>query len=72
MIREDEVKKAFRIAYETLGKCGEPVNTPEYAKGVADLFSKTWAESNKNGLLKHLSLGIIEWLGEIAKGAGGE
>lgn len=70
MIREEQVKKAFRIAYETLDKCGEPVNTPEYAKNVIELFSNTWVENNKDGLLKYLSLGIIEWLSDLAREAG--
>lgn len=69
MIREEQVKKAFRVAYETLGKCGEPVNTPEYAKSVIELFSNTWIENNKDGLLKYLSLGIIEWLSDLAREA---
>ena len=67
MIREAEVKKAFRLAYDTLAKCGEPEYTPEYLAGVLEMFKKTWEEDRKNELLKYLSIGICEWIGSIAK-----
>ena len=69
MIREEQVKKAFRVAYDTLGKCDEPVNTPDYAQKIIKLFSDTWVDNNKDSLLKYLSIGIIEWLSDLARGA---
>ena len=69
MIREEQVKKAFRVAYETLDKCEEPVNTPEYAQTIIKLFSDTWVANNHDSLLKYLSIGIIEWLSDLAREA---
>jgi len=66
MIREAEVKKAFRIAYNTLDKCGEPVNDPEYLQGVIAKFEQAWKDDQYNELLKYLSIGICEWLGSLA------
>lgn len=69
MIREEQVKKAFRVAYETLGKCDEPANTPEYAQTIIKLFRDTWAANGQDSLLKYLSIGVIEWLSDLARGA---
>ena len=69
MIREEQVKRAFRVAYDTLGKCGEPEHTPEYAQTVINLFKDTWVENDKDELLKYLSVGIIEWLSDLAREA---
>ena len=69
MIREEQVKKAFRVAYETLDQCDEPANTPEYAQKIIKLFSDTWVANNHDGLLKYLSIGIIEWLSDLAREA---
>ena len=69
MIREEQVKRAFRVAYKTLDKCEEPVNTPEYAQKIIKLFSDTWVENDKDELLKYLSIGVIEWLSDLAREA---
>ena len=67
MIREAEVNRAFRVVYDTLAKVGEPVNTPEYAKLVTDLFGGAWIASGRNSLIKYLSLGVVEWLSDLSR-----
>ena len=66
MIREAEVKRAFRSAYDTLGKCGEPRNDPAYITDVLEKFKASWKLDKDNELLKYLSIGICEWIGDLA------
>ena len=67
MIREAEVKKAFRLAYDVLDRCQVPDGTPEYHANVLQMFEESWKNNKDNELLKYLSIGICEWLGDIAK-----
>ena len=65
MIRENEVKRAFRIAYNTLDTIGEPKNNHEYIMKALESFKKAWDGDPDNELLKYLSVGICEWIGDI-------
>ena len=68
MIREAEVKRAFRIAYDTLAKCDEPKNDADYMLATLNMFQDAWKADGKNELLKYLSIGILEWIGSVATG----
>ena len=69
MIRESEVKLAIRSAFETLSKVGEPCYSLEYVMNVLAMFKETWKNDPDNELLKYLSIGICEWIGDLAKEA---
>ena len=67
MIREAEVKTAFRVAYDALDECSEPSYTEEYLSGVLRRFEEKWSEHKDNGLPRYLCVGICQWLGDVAK-----
>ena len=67
MIRAEEVKRAFRTAYNVLDTLKDPEGTPEYFVEALRRFRKAWDEDHDNELLKYLSIGICEWLGDVAK-----
>ena len=66
MMREQEVKRAFRTAYDVLSKCGKPENDSEYMLGVIRQFEEAWRADMENELLRYLSVGICAWIGDLA------
>lgn len=67
MIREAEVKKAFRVVYEALDKCPDPVNNSEYFDKILRRFLEVDEENRGNKLVRRLLIGCYEWLTDIAK-----
>lgn len=60
-------KQAFRIAFDFLGACFPPTRTEEYWNTTVELFKHRVTDNRYNPLVKHLLLGVYNYLGEITK-----
>lgn len=62
---EKRHKQAFRIAFDFLGACFPPTRTEEYWKTTVELFKHRVTDNKHNPLVKHLLLGVYNYIGEI-------
>ncbi len=60
-------KQAFRIAFDFLGACFPPDRSEEYWTKTVELFKHRVQDNKANPLVKHLLLGVYNYLGEIVK-----
>lgn len=64
---EKQRKQAFRLSYEFLEACFPPRRDSGYWTDTVELFKHRVTDNRYNPLVKHLLLGVYNYLGEIVK-----
>lgn len=62
---EQQHKQAFRTAFDFLRACFPPTRKENYWNTTVELFKHRVENNKQNPLVKHLLLGVYNYLGEI-------